>query len=46
MNAIRTLRVAGVQVESRNLDVHGNLRRAEELVLKQAKSPPFRGRRF
>jgi N-carbamoylputrescine amidase len=32
MNAIRTLRVAGVQVESRNLDVQGNLRRAEALV--------------
>jgi N-carbamoylputrescine amidase len=32
MNAIRTLRVAGVQVESRNLDVRGNLRRAEALV--------------
>jgi N-carbamoylputrescine amidase len=32
MNAIRTLRVAGVQVESRSLDVHGNLRRAEALV--------------
>ncbi len=32
MNAIRTLRVAGVQVESRNLDVQGNLRRAEGLV--------------
>jgi N-carbamoylputrescine amidase len=32
MNAIRTLRVAGIQVESRNLDVRGNLRRAEALV--------------
>ena len=32
MKAIRTLRVAGVQVESRNLDVHGNLRRAAALV--------------
>jgi N-carbamoylputrescine amidase len=32
MNAIRRLRVAGVQVESRNLDVQGNLRRAETLV--------------
>ena len=32
MNAIRTLRVAAVQVESRNLDVRGNLRRAEGLV--------------
>jgi N-carbamoylputrescine amidase len=32
MNAIRTLRVAAVQVESRNLDVEGNLRRAELLV--------------
>ena len=32
MSAIRTLKVAGVQVESRNLDVHGNLRRAEALV--------------
>jgi N-carbamoylputrescine amidase len=32
MNAIRTLRLAGVQVESRNLDVQGNLRRAEALV--------------
>jgi len=32
MNAIRTLRVAGVQVESRNRDVDGNLRRAEVLV--------------
>jgi N-carbamoylputrescine amidase len=32
MNAVRTLRVAGVQVESRNLDVRGNLRRAEALV--------------
>src|SRR5262249_37880969 len=32
MNAIRTLRVAGIQVESRNRDVHGNLRRAEVLV--------------
>ena len=32
MNAIRTLRVGGVQIESRNLDVHGNLRRAEPLV--------------
>jgi len=28
MNTIRTLRVAGVQVESRNLDVQGNLNRA------------------
>jgi len=32
MNAVRTLRVAAVQVESRNLDVEGNLRRAELLV--------------
>jgi N-carbamoylputrescine amidase len=32
MNAIRTLRVAGVQAESRDLDVQGNLRRAEVLV--------------
>jgi len=32
MSAIRMLRVAGVQVESRNLDVQGNLRRAEALV--------------
>jgi len=32
VNAIRTLKVAGVQVESRNLDVRGNLRRAEALV--------------
>jgi N-carbamoylputrescine amidase len=32
MNATRTLRLAGVQVESRNLDVQGNLRRAEALV--------------
>jgi N-carbamoylputrescine amidase len=32
MNAIRTLRVAGVQAESRNLDVQRNLRRAEGLV--------------
>jgi N-carbamoylputrescine amidase len=32
VNAIRTLRVAGVQVDSRNLDVQGNLRRAEALV--------------
>lgn len=32
MNAVRTLRVAGVQVESRNLDSHGNLWRAEALV--------------
>jgi len=32
MNAIKTLRVAGVQVESRTLDVQGNLRRAEALV--------------
>jgi len=29
MNTIRTLRVAGIQVESRNLDVQGNLQRAE-----------------
>ena len=32
MTAIRTLKVAGVQVESRYLDVQGNLRRAEVLV--------------
>jgi N-carbamoylputrescine amidase len=32
VNAFRTLKVAGVQVESRNLDVPGNLRRAEALV--------------
>lgn len=32
MNTIRTLKVAGIQVESRNLDVQGNLRRAEGLV--------------
>jgi N-carbamoylputrescine amidase len=32
MTAPRTLRVAAVQVESRNLDVEGNLRRAESLV--------------
>ena len=32
MTAPRTLRVAGVQVESRNFDVEGNLRRAESLV--------------
>jgi len=32
MNANRTLRVAAVQVESRNLDALGNLRRAELLV--------------
>src|SRR5262245_17006651 len=38
MNAIRMLRVAGVQVESRNFDVHGNLRRAEVLVAGAAKS--------
>ncbi len=30
--AVRRIRVAGVQVESRNLDVEGNLRRAEALV--------------
>lgn len=36
MNAIRTLRVAGVQVESRNRDVEGNLRRAEVLVAQAA----------
>jgi N-carbamoylputrescine amidase len=32
MSAMRTLRVAGVQVESRTLDVWGNLQRAEALV--------------
>jgi N-carbamoylputrescine amidase len=32
MDAIRTLRVGGIQVESRNFDVQGNLRRAEALV--------------
>jgi len=32
MNAIRTIKVAGVQVESRNFDVQGNLQRAEALV--------------
>src|SRR5687767_2497561 len=32
MNGIRTIKVAGVQVESRNFDVQGNLRRAEALV--------------
>src|SRR5436190_18836606 len=32
MNTIRTLRVAGIQVESRNLDVQGNLRRTEVQV--------------
>ena len=32
MTAPRTLRLAGVQVESRDLDVAGNLRRAESLV--------------
>jgi N-carbamoylputrescine amidase len=32
MNAVRTLKVAGVQVESRNFDVEGNLGRAESLV--------------
>jgi N-carbamoylputrescine amidase len=32
MNAKRMLTVAGVQVESRNFDVEGNLRRAEPLV--------------
>ena len=32
MAAARTLRVAGVQVESRDFDVEGNLRRAESLV--------------
>ena len=32
MNAIRTLRVAGVQVVSRDLDSRGNLGRAEALV--------------
>jgi N-carbamoylputrescine amidase len=32
MTAPRTLRVAGVQAESRNFDVEGNLRRAEALV--------------
>ena len=32
MNAIRTLRLAAIQVESRNGDVQGNLRRAEALV--------------
>ena len=32
MNAMRTLSVAGIQVESRNLDVRGNLSRAELLV--------------
>src|SRR5687768_17060249 len=32
MTAPTTLRLAGVQVESRNLDVEGNLRRAEALV--------------
>ena len=32
MNSIRMLRVAAVQVESRNFDVEGNLRRAEALV--------------
>jgi N-carbamoylputrescine amidase len=29
---MRTLRLAGIQVESRNFDVEGNLRRAEALV--------------
>jgi N-carbamoylputrescine amidase len=32
MNSVRTLKLAGVQVESQNLDVQGNLRRAEALV--------------
>jgi N-carbamoylputrescine amidase len=32
MNAVKTLKVAGVQVESRNLDGQGNLQRAEALV--------------
>jgi N-carbamoylputrescine amidase len=32
VNTSRTLTVAGIQVESRTLDVHGNLQRAETLV--------------
>jgi predicted amidohydrolase len=32
MNRIKTIRVAGAQVESRNFDVLGNLQRAEALV--------------
>src|SRR5688500_13824183 len=32
MTAHRTLKIAGIQVESRNFDVDGNLQRAEELV--------------
>ena len=32
MNTSRTLRIAGIQVESRNFDVAGNLLRAEPLV--------------
>ena len=40
MAVARTLRVAGIQVESRNLDVAGNLRRAEALVTAAAERGP------